>query len=151
MSVNKVILIGNVGGDPETKYLDNGTPLCRFSLATNEVYKNKNGEKVTQTEWHNIILWRGLAEVAEKYVKKGTQIYLEGRIRTRSWDDQDGNKKYTTEIVGDSMKLLSRRQDNMQEPESTSSTKNQSSSPSSVSEPSAGADNIPEEEDDLPF
>jgi single-strand DNA-binding protein len=111
MSVNKVILIGNVGKDPEVRYLDNNLPICKMSLATSEVYKNKAGEKVTTTEWHNVILWRGLAEVAEKYVKKGSQVYIEGRIRTRSYDDKDKVKRYTTEIVADVMQLLGKRTD----------------------------------------
>jgi single-strand DNA-binding protein len=111
MSVNKVILIGNVGKDPEVRYLDNNLPICKMSLATSEVYKNKAGEKVTTTEWHNVILWRGLAEVAEKYVKKGSQIYIEGRLRTRSFDDKDKIKRYTTEIVADVMQLLGKRTD----------------------------------------
>jgi single-strand DNA-binding protein len=111
MSVNKVILVGNVGKDPETRYLDEGTAFTKFSMATSETYKNKAGERVSTTEWHNVILWRGLAQVAEKYVKKGTQIYIEGRIKTRSYDDQDGNKKYITEIVGEQMQLLSRKPD----------------------------------------
>jgi single-strand DNA-binding protein len=109
MSINKVILIGNVGKDPEVKYLESGVPKCTFSLATSETYNNKGGEKVTNTEWHNIVLWRGLAEVAQKYVKKGSQIYIEGKIRSRSWDDKDGNKRYITEIVADSMQLLGRK------------------------------------------
>jgi len=100
-----------VGKDPETRYLDEGTAMTKFSMATSETYKNKAGERVSTTEWHNIILWRGLAQVAEKYVKKGTQIYIEGRIKTRSYDDQEGNKKYITEIVGDQMQLLSRKPD----------------------------------------
>ena len=111
MSVNKVILVGNVGKDPETRYLDEGTAFTKFPMATSETYKNKAGERVSNTEWHNVVLWRGLAQVAEKYVKKGTQIYIEGRIKTRSYDDQDGNKKYITEIVGDQMQLLSRKPD----------------------------------------
>lgn len=111
MSVNKVILVGNVGKDPETRYLDEGTAFTKFPMATSETYKNKAGERVSTTEWHNVVLWRGLAQVAEKYVKKGTQIYIEGRIKTRSYDDQDGNKKYITEIVGDQMQLLSRKPD----------------------------------------
>jgi len=111
MSVNKVILVGNVGKDPETRYLDEGTAITKFSMATSETYKNKAGERVSTTEWHNIVLWRGLAQVAEKYVKKGTQIYIEGRIKTRSYDDQDGNKRYITEIQGDQMQLLSRKPD----------------------------------------
>ena len=111
MSVNKVILVGNVGKDPETRYIDENTAISKFSMATSETYKNKNGERVSNTEWHNVVLWRGLAQVAEKYVKKGTQIYIEGRIKTRSYDDADGNKKYITEIVGDQMQLLGRRPD----------------------------------------
>ena len=111
MSVNKVILIGNVGKDPETRYLDESTAITKFPMATSETYKNRNGERVSNTEWHNVVLWRGLAQVAEKYVKKGTQIYIEGRIKTRSYDDADGNRKYITEIVGDQMQLLGRRPD----------------------------------------
>lgn len=109
--VNKVILVGNVGGDPDVKYLEGGIAMARFSLATSEVYNNKNGERVTQTEWHNIVLWRNLAQVAEKYVRKGMTLYIEGRLRTRSWDDQNGVKRYTTEIYGDVMQMLSRKQD----------------------------------------
>jgi single-strand DNA-binding protein len=111
MSVNKAILVGYVGNDPEVRYIESKTPVCNFRLATSEVYKNRNGERITSTEWHNIVLWRGLAEVAEKYVRKGTQLYIEGRIRTRSWDDKDGNKRYTTEIIGDNMQLLGKRTD----------------------------------------
>jgi single-strand DNA-binding protein len=111
MSVNKVILVGNVGKDPETRYLDESTAITKFPMATSETYKNRQGERVSTTEWHNVVLWRGLAQVAEKYVKKGTQIYIEGRIKTRSYDDADGNKKYITEIVGDQMQLLGRRPD----------------------------------------
>lgn len=111
MAVNKVILVGNVGKDPEVRYLDENTTVCRFPLATSEVYKNRNGERVEQTEWHNIVLWRGLAQVAEKYVKKGSQLYIEGRIRSRSYDDKDGVKRYFTEIVGDNMQMLGRKQD----------------------------------------
>jgi single-strand DNA-binding protein len=111
MSVNKVILVGNVGKDPETRYLDDSTAISKFPMATSETYKNRSGERVSTTEWHNVVLWRGLAQVAEKYVKKGTQLYIEGRIKTRSYDDADGNKKYITEIVGDQMQLLGRRPD----------------------------------------
>lgn len=111
MSVNKVILVGNVGKDPEIRYLEGGTAVCSFSLATSESYRSRDGEKVTHTEWHNIVLWRGLAEIAEKYVKKGSQLYIEGRIRTRSWDDKEGNKRYTTEIIADNMQMLGRKPD----------------------------------------
>jgi single-strand DNA-binding protein len=106
MSINKAILIGNVGKDPEVKRLESGITVANFSLATTENYTAKNGEKVTTTEWHNIVLWRGLAEVAEKYVKKGSKLYIEGKIRTRAWEDKDGTKRYTTEIYGDNMQML---------------------------------------------
>ena len=104
--VNKVILIGNLGKDPEVRYLDNGVAVANFSLATTENYKNKEGERVSQTEWHNIVLWRGLAEVAEKWLKKGSSVYVEGKIRTRKWEDKDGNTRYSTEILGDNMTML---------------------------------------------
>ena len=96
--INKVILLGNVGKDPDVRHLDNNATVARFSLATSESYKNKNGEKITNTEWHNIVAWRSHAEFAGKYIKKGTLLYVEGKIRTRSWDDKDGNKRYTTEV-----------------------------------------------------
>jgi len=115
MSVNKVILVGNVGKDPETRYLEGGTVVSRFPLATSEVYRNRDGEKITNTEWHNIVLWRGLAEVAEKYVRKGSQLYIEGRIRNRSYTDKEGNTRYTTDIIGDNMQMLGKRQDDTSE------------------------------------
>lgn len=111
MSVNKVILIGNVGKDPEVRYIENGTPVCTLPVATSDSYINKAGERITTTEWHNVVLWRSLAEVAQKFVKKGTQVYVEGRIRTRSYDDKDGNKRYVTEIVANTFQLLGRRSD----------------------------------------
>jgi single-strand DNA-binding protein len=113
--INKVILIGNLGRDPEMVTFDNGVKKASFSLATTESYKNKEGNRVDQTEWHNIILWRGLAEIAEKYLRKGSQIYLEGKIRTRSYE-QDGMKKYITEIFGDSMTMLGSRRDSSEIP-----------------------------------
>lgn len=103
--VNKVILVGNVGKDPEVRYTEGKVPYARFTLATSESYKNKEGQRVDQTEWHNIVLWRGLAEIAEKYVRKGKQLYIEGKIRTRSYGDEN-NKKYITEIIADTMTLL---------------------------------------------
>lgn len=104
--VNKVILVGNLGKDPEVRHLDNGRAVANFSVATSETYKNRQGDRVTTTEWHNIVLWTPLAEVAEKYLKKGSQVYIEGKLTTRSWDDQEGNKRYTTEVVGREMKML---------------------------------------------
>jgi len=109
MSINKVILVGHVGQDPEVRYIENNTPVCNLRLATSDVYKNKNGDRVTTTEWHSVVLWRGLAEIAEKYVRKGSQLYIEGKIRTRTYDDKDKNKRYITEIVADVMQLLGKR------------------------------------------
>ena len=107
--VNKVILIGNLGKDPEVRYLEGGIAVANFSLATTEVHKNRSGDKVESTEWHNIVLWRGLAEVAEKLLKKGMQVYVEGRLRTRTWEDKDGSKKRATEIVGENLTILGRK------------------------------------------
>jgi single-strand DNA-binding protein len=107
--VNKAILIGNLGKDPEVRYLDGGVAVANFPLATTEVHKNRAGEKVESTEWHNVVLWRGLAEVAEKLLKKGMQVYIEGRLRTRTWEDKDGSKKRATEIVGENLTILSRK------------------------------------------
>ncbi len=103
--VNKVILVGHVGKDPEVRYLEGGVAVARLPLATSETYKNKEGQKTEHTEWHNIVLWRGLAEITEKYVRKGKLLYIEGKIRTRSYGDEN-NKKYITEIIADSMTML---------------------------------------------
>jgi single-strand DNA-binding protein len=110
MSINKVILVGNVGKDPVVKYFDKGVAKATFPLATSETYTNQQGETITSTEWHNIVLWRALAEVAEKGVKKGSQIYIVGKIKTRSYVDKDGNNKYITEILGDAMIILDKKQ-----------------------------------------
>ena len=111
MSVNKVILIGNVGKDPDVRYLENNVCVANFTLATTERgYTTQSGIQIPdKTEWHNIVVWRGLAEIAEKYVRKGTQLYIEGKIRTRSWEDQNKIRRYTTEIYVDNMELLGRR------------------------------------------
>src|SRR5512137_844125 len=110
MSVNKVILVGNVGKDPVVRYFDKGVAKTTFPLATSETYTNQQGETITSTEWHNIVLWRALAEVAEKTVKKGTQVYIVGKIKTRSYVDKDGNNKYITEILADTMMVLEKKQ-----------------------------------------
>ncbi|MBE6238596.1 MAG: single-stranded DNA-binding protein [Bacteroidales bacterium] len=115
MSLNKVMLIGNVGRDPEVRYLDGNSgnaKVATFTLATTERYRDRNGETRENTEWHNIVAWRNNADVAERFVKKGTQLFIEGRIRTRSWDDQNGNKRYTTEIIADNLQLLGKKSDN---------------------------------------
>ena len=147
MSVNKVILVGNVGRDPEIRHLDNGVAVANFPLATSESYTAKNGERVTTTEWHNIVLWRGLAEVAEKYVTKGRQLYIEGRIRTRSYDDKDGVKKYVTEIYGDVMQMLGSKSDNQGTENQNISQGSEGSAPQ-VKEPDMEE---PEGDEDLPF
>ena len=110
--INKVILIGNVGQDPEIRYtgdVNNGTKVATFRVATTERYRDRSGNLQEHTEWHSIVVWRNTADVVEKYVKKGTQVYIEGRLRSRSWDDQNGNKRYATEIMGDTLQLLGRR------------------------------------------
>ncbi len=147
MSINKVILVGNVGRDPEIRHLDSGVAVANFPLATSESYTAKNGEKVTTTEWHNIVLWRGLADVAEKYVTKGRQLYIEGRIRSRSYDDKDGVKKYITEIYGDVMQMLGSAS-GAQSNDNAGNESNASRSTPQVSEPEHEE---PEGDDDLPF
>ena len=125
-SVNKVILIGNLGKDPEVRYLETGVAVASFSLATSETFFDKSSnEKRSVTEWHNIVVWRGLAEVAEKYLKKGQKVYIEGKLRTHSWNDKDNQTRYTTEIVAENMTMLGR----MNEDESKS---NNPSYPKSV-------------------
>ena len=113
--INKVILVGNVGQDPEVRYTGdatNGAKVASLRLATTERYRDRNGNLQEHTEWHSIVAWRNTADVIEKYVRKGTQLYIEGRLRTRSWDDQNGNKRYTTEIMADTLQRLGRKSDN---------------------------------------
>jgi single-strand DNA-binding protein len=108
-SVNKVILIGNLGKDPEVRRLENGSVVANFSIATSEVYTDKaTGEKREVTDWHDIVVWRGLAEVTEKYLKKGYKVYVEGKLKKRSWQDKEGNTRYTSEILAEEMTILSR-------------------------------------------
>lgn len=149
MSVNKVILIGNVGKDPEVRYLDNNIAVANLTLATTEKgYTMNNGTVVPdKTEWHNIVLWRGLAELAEKYVKKGSQIFIEGKIRTRTWDDKEGNKRYTTEIYADTMQLLGKRPDSQNGSEGQQAAPEQK--PATNQAESFSTPNDPTE--DLPF
>lgn len=111
MSINKVILVGNLGKDPELRYTPSGAAVANFTLATSERFKDKSGEWQEKTEWHNIVAWRQLAEICGKYLHKGKQVYIEGKIQTRSYDDRDGNKRYTTEIVADQMQMLGRAGD----------------------------------------
>jgi len=138
--INKVILVGNLGANPEIQNFDNGLKKATFSIATTETYRGKDGGKVDHTEWHRVVLWRGLAEVAEKYLERGNQIYLEGRIRTRQWEDKDGHTRYTTEIEGLNMLMVGGRRD---------------SSPAKQETPAVDTEDVEvsdaEEGDDLPF
>jgi len=109
-SVNKVILVGNLGRDPETRYMPDGGAITNVSIATTEVWKDKNGEKQEKTEWHRVAFFGKLAEIAGEYLKKGSQVYVEGRLQTRKWQDKDGVDKYTTEIVANAMQMLGSRQ-----------------------------------------
>lgn len=139
--INKVILVGNLGKDPEVRYLEGGTAVANFSIATSESYKDKtSGERRTVTEWHNVVLWRGLAEIAEKYLKKGNQVYIEGKLRTRKWQDKEGKDRYTTEIVGDNLQMLGKKEGNVSAPTNT---------PAPTSQPEI--EKKDDQTDDLPF
>lgn len=146
-SVNKVILIGNLGRDPEIRSLENGVKLARFSMATSETYNDRSsGEKKEITEWHNIVAWRGLAEVAEKYLLKGMKIYVEGRLKTRSWQDDSNMTKYSTEIIAENMTILSSKNEansNRTEPYTNLNEKPFSQIPSDILKENS--------DDDLPF
>ena len=138
--VNKVILVGNLGKDPEVQYLESGVALARFSLATTENYKDKTGNRVDQTEWHNVTVWRGLAEIAEKYLKKGDRVYVCGKSRTRQWTDKEGATRYTTGITADDFMMLS-----------TKPSGNQQSASPAPSGPPPAQPNAGGDLDDLPF
>ncbi|GGH08063.1 single-stranded DNA-binding protein [Sphingobacterium alkalisoli] len=144
-SVNKVILVGHLGKDPELRYLDGNVSVASFPLATSETF-NKDGKKIEQTEWHNIVMWRGLADVASKYLNKGRLVYIEGKLRTRSYEDKEGIRRYTTEIVAESFNILGRRTD-FESPggNQTNNTK------ASQQEQSVDYKENDEEKDGLPF
>jgi len=144
--LNKVTLIGRLGRDPEIKYFESGAAKSNFPLATSETYTNKEGQRIENTEWHNIVFWRQLAEIAEKYLKKGSLVYIEGKLKTRSWDDQDGNKKYITEIEGNNLIML----DKAPSSEGSASSQNMTSSETS-SVPETSNKKEKSFEDDLPF
>jgi len=163
MAINKVILVGNVGKDPEVRYFDNGGAVANFTLATTERgYTAANGTVIPdRTEWHNIVSWRGLAEVAEKYVRKGSKLYIEGKIRTRTYDDASGSKRYVTEIYAENMELLDRKPEGQQAPPPPPPPPLQASQPAQFAAPAQQqASPMPaapvtpfdnEEKDDLPF
>lgn len=153
--VNKAILIGRLGKDPEIVNFDSGTKKASFPLATGESYTNRSGEKVETTEWHNVVMWRRLAEIAEQYLRKGDPIYLEGRIRTRSYDDKDGNKRYITEIETLNFSMLGSRNENSNDSgQSQSQSSSGSGSSANAKQGNENSGQPPEDisfEDDLPF
>ena len=145
-SVNKVILIGNLGKDPEVRHLENGATVANFPIATSESYNDRNtGERREITDWHDIVVWRGLAEVVEKYVRKGTKIYVEGKLKKRSWQDKEGNTRYSTEVVADELTILS-RPDRENRPGN-----NPYDSTGTPDAPSKVDEIMNKDEDDLPF
>ena len=145
-SVNKVILIGNLGKDPEVRHLENGATVANFPIATSESYNDRNtGERRKITDWHDIVVWRGLAEVVEKYVRKGTKIYVEGKLKKRSWQDKEGNTRYSTEVVADELTILS-RPDRENRPDN-----NPYDSTGTPDAPSKVDEIMNKDEDDLPF
>ncbi len=144
-SINKVILIGRLGRDPEVKYTPSGQAVAKFSIATDETYKDRNGEQQRRTEWHNIVAWRRLAEICGEYLVKGKLVYIEGRIQTRQWEDREGNKRNTTEIVAREMKMLSAKGEGDR---SESSSQQSESTPASASAPAPSPEIT---DDDIPF
>lgn len=150
MSFNKVFLIGRLGKDPDVRKVNTTTTVCNFPFATNEVYKNQDGSYTETTEWHNIVMWRGIAERAERILKKGSHVFIEGKLRTRSWDDKDGHKRYTTEIVVENFQLLEKRESTGNPAHPVGFGENQKSSDDTSSATDSPI-NEPNYDDDLPF
>ncbi len=146
--VNKVILIGNLGSDPEVRHLSSGSVVANFNIATSESYTNKSGERVTQTEWHRIELWDGLAKIAEQYLKKGNSVYIEGKLKTENWQDSDGNNRTTTRIRAINMTMLGSR--NSDSGDQNAESEQPSSQPSTQADQAASVQQD-DETDDLPF
>jgi single-strand DNA-binding protein len=146
--VNKVILVGRLGADPEVRSLESGTKVASIRLATSERYKDKNGNQQEITEWHNVVLWRGLADVTEKYLKKGDQVYVEGKLKTRKWTDKDGHDRYSTDIVADEMTMLGGGSGSSDRSGSSTGGGQSATSGNQVNEPASSLDDI---DDDLPF
>jgi len=145
-SVNKAILIGRLGKDPELKYTQSGDPVANFSIATDESWKDRDGEKQQRTEWHNIVAWKKLAEICGQYLKKGQQVYIEGKIQTRKWEDKDGNTRYSTEVVANNLVMLGSKPDSESQPQRSSSK-----SEKSRSSRQPGDDDLEITDDDIPF
>ena len=143
--INKVILVGHLGKDPEVRHLEGNVTVASFPLATSETY-NKDGKRIEQTEWHNIVMWRGLADVASKYLQKGKLVYIEGKLRTRSFEDKEGHKKYTTEVVAENFTMLGRKSDFENGTNGTTAQADKSENPASASNFS-----LDPVDDDLPF
>lgn len=141
--VNKVIILGRLGKDPELRALDSGSKVCTMTIATSESYKNQQGERQEKTEWHSIILWNKLAELADSYLQKGREVYIEGKLQTRSWEDQTGQKKYKTEIMATSLNFVGSKSDNAPVP--------QQQYPKPQNEAEIGSEFPDAQEDDLPF
>ncbi len=140
--VNKVILLGNLGKDPEVRALENGNKVTTFSLATSRSYKGQDGQRVEETEWHKVVLWGNLAELAEKYLSKGRKVFIEGRLKTRSWDDKEGQKRYTTEVVAENMTFVDSRGE---------AEGHKEGDITAASAPQGPADDLSGQKDDLPF
>jgi single-strand DNA-binding protein len=154
--INKVILVGNLGQNPELRYTPNGVAVCSIRVATSESYTDRaSGERITTTEWHNVVLWRGLAETAGKYLKTGSQVYLEGKLKTRQWQDQQGQNRYTTEVVADVMQLLGRapgREESSPQATAPAATASATTQPAqAVQQAAASPSAAPGTADDLPF
>ena len=146
-SVNKVILIGNLGKDPEVRHLENGATVANFPIATSESYNDRTtGERKEITDWHDIVVWRGLAEIVEKYVRKGTKVYIEGKLKKRSWQDKEGNTRYSTEVVADELTILSRP-----DKENRPAEQNPYDSKGTPDAPSKVDEIMSKDDDDLPF
>ena len=145
--VNRVMLIGNLGKDPDVQLLEGNIAVAKFPLATTETFKDRGGKLISQTEWHTVVLWRGLAELAQKYLHKGSLVFIEGRLRTRTWEDKDKNKRFSTEIVGDNLVMLDKRKENVDYQGGTSTdTHHDVPAPDMSYDP-----NISAPKDDLPF
>ncbi len=157
-SVNKVILVGNLGRDPEMRFMPNGEAVCNFSIATTDSWKDKSGQKQERTEWHNIVIYRKLAEIAGEYLKKGRPVYIEGRLQTRKWQTKEGQDRYTTEIIADQMQMLGGREgggasssyDSMDEDQSRPQQSARPAQSAPAQQPASGGD-FDAFEDDIPF
>ncbi|MBT4571126.1 MAG: single-stranded DNA-binding protein [Nitrosomonadales bacterium] len=149
MSVNKVILVGRLGQDPDVRYMPNETAVCNFSLATSSSYKDKTGERVDQTEWHRIVMFGKVAEIAKEYLKKGSQIFIEGRLQTRKWQTKEGQDRYTTEVVAATMQMLGSKDSTSGGSESDQQKNQPSNEPTKA--PSPAVESFDQLEDDIPF